>query len=109
MRWKRVRDKLLKPSVILNTYLVEELYAHRARSSCVPRKPFRPFDGEGFRIGLAALLDWPADRQDKLEDLISIVFGQLEAMALERVLFAPGEIDPAEFVRGLATVKRASS
>ena len=65
--------------------------------------------GEGFRIGLAALLDWPADRQDQLEDLISIVFGQLEALALERVLFAPGEIDPPEFVRGLETAKRVSA
>jgi AcrR family transcriptional regulator len=65
--------------------------------------------GEGFRVGLAALLDWPEDRQDKLEDLISIVFGQLEAMALERVLFAPGEIDPPEFVRGLETAKRVSA
>jgi AcrR family transcriptional regulator len=65
--------------------------------------------GEGFRVGLAALLDWPADRQDKLEDLISIVFGQLEALALERVLFAPSEIDPPEFVRGLETAKRVSA
>ena len=29
---------------------MEELYAHRARSSCVPRKPFRPYVGEGFGI-----------------------------------------------------------
>src|ERR1700691_5052726 len=65
--------------------------------------------GAGFRIGLAALLDWPADREDQLGDLISIIFGQLEAMALERVLFAPGEIDPPEFVRGLETAKRASA
>jgi hypothetical protein len=65
--------------------------------------------GEGFRVGLAALLDWPADRRDQLEDLISVVFGQLEALALERVLFAPGEIDPPEFVRGLETTKRVSA
>ena len=55
------------------------------------------------------LLDWPADRKDQLEDLISIVFGQLEALALERVLFAPGEMDPPEFVRGLETAKRVSA
>src|SRR5271163_3574971 len=65
--------------------------------------------GEGFRIGLAALLDWPAGREDKLADLINVVFGQLEAMALERVLFAAGEIDPPEFVRGLETAKRVSA
>jgi AcrR family transcriptional regulator len=65
--------------------------------------------GEGFRIGLAALLDWPADREDKLQDLINVIFGQLEAMALERVLFAASEIDPPEFVRGLETAKRVSA
>ena len=65
--------------------------------------------GEGFRVGLAALLDWPAGREDLLEDLIGIVFGQLEALALERVLFAPAEIDPPEFVRGLETAKRVSA
>ena len=51
----------------------------------------------------------PRIAQDQLEDLISIVFGQLEALALERVLFAPGEIDPPEFVRGLETAKRVSA
>jgi AcrR family transcriptional regulator len=65
--------------------------------------------GEGFRIGLAALLDWPAGREDELQDLINVIFGQLEAMALERVLFAAGEIDPPEFVRGLETAKRVSA
>jgi AcrR family transcriptional regulator len=64
--------------------------------------------GEGFRVGLSALLDWPEDQQDRLEDLIGVVFGQLEAMALERVLFAPGEGDPPEFMRGLETAKRIS-
>ena len=65
--------------------------------------------GEGFSIGLAALLDWPAGREDTLQDLINVIFGQLEAMALERVLFAAGEIDPPEFVRGLETAKRVSA
>jgi hypothetical protein len=64
--------------------------------------------GERFREGLGALLDWPDDQQDKLQDLISIVFGQLEALALERVLFAPGEIDPPQFARALETAKRVS-
>jgi hypothetical protein len=36
------------------------------------------------------------------------VFGQLEALALERVLFAPGEIDPPQFARALETAKRVS-
>ena len=64
--------------------------------------------GERFRVGLGALLDWPDDQQDKLQDLISIVFGQLEALALERVLFAPGEIDPPQFAHALETAKRVS-
>jgi len=65
--------------------------------------------GEGFRVGLGALLDWPPGREDRLQDLVFVVFGQLEALALERVLFAPGEIDPPEFVRGLETAKRVSA
>jgi AcrR family transcriptional regulator len=60
---------------------------------------------KGFRLGLRAILDWPADREDKLQDLMGIVFGQLESLALERVLFE-GEIDPPEFVRALETTKR---
>jgi len=61
------------------------------------------------RYSQGALLDWPAGREDRLADLIGIVFGQLEALALERVLFAPGEIDPPEFVRGLEAAKRVSA
>jgi hypothetical protein len=64
--------------------------------------------GQGFHIGLAALLDWPADRQDRLRDLIGIMFGQLESLALERVLYTPGEIDPPEFLRALETAKEVS-
>jgi hypothetical protein len=59
-------------------------------------------------VGLGALLDWPEGQREKLDDLIGIVFGQLEALALERVLFAPSEIDPPEFARGLETAKRVS-
>jgi len=62
--------------------------------------------GEGFCVGLRALLDWPTDREDKPRDLVGIVVGQLEALALERALFATGEIDPREFVRGLEPAKR---
>lgn len=61
--------------------------------------------GQGFKLGLSAILDWPADREDKLQDLIGVVFGQLESLALERVLFE-GEFDPPEFVRALETTKR---
>jgi AcrR family transcriptional regulator len=60
---------------------------------------------KGFKAGLGAILDWPADREDRLDDLMWIVFGQLESMAMERVLFE-GEIDPPEFVRALQTTKR---
>ena len=60
---------------------------------------------QGFKRGLSAILDWPADRDDKLHDLMGVVFGQLESLALERVLFE-GEIDPPEFVRALETTKR---
>ena len=60
---------------------------------------------QGFKRGLRAILDWPADRDDKLQDLVGVVFGQLESLALERVLFE-GEIDPPEFVRALETTKR---
>jgi len=63
---------------------------------------------EGFRAGFGALLDWPGEHQERLDDLIGVVFGQLEALALERVLFAPDEIDPPEFVRGLEVAKRVS-
>ena len=60
---------------------------------------------QGFKAGLGAILDWPADRDDRLQDLMWIVFGQLESMALERVLFE-GEVDPPEFVRAVQTTKR---
>jgi AcrR family transcriptional regulator len=65
--------------------------------------------GEGFKIGLGALLDWPVAHEDQLGDLIGVIFGQLEALALERVLFAPSAIDPPEFLRGLETAKRVSA
>jgi AcrR family transcriptional regulator len=64
--------------------------------------------GEGFRAGLGALLDWPEEYREKLDDLIGVVFAHLESLALERMLFAPDEIDPPEFARGLETAKRVS-
>ena len=64
--------------------------------------------GEGFRVGLGALLDWPEEYREKLDDLIGVVFAHLESLALERMLFAPDEIDPPEFARGLETAKWVS-
>jgi hypothetical protein len=64
---------------------------------------------ERLRAGLGALLDWPADREDKLHDLVGLLIRQLEALALQRVLFAPGESDPANFVHALETLKRVSA
>ena len=61
------------------------------------------------QLGFGALLDWPAGHEDQLHDLIGVVFGQLESMALERVLFAPSKIDPPEFVHGLEMAKRVSA
>ncbi|HEV2169544.1 MAG TPA: TetR/AcrR family transcriptional regulator [Candidatus Binatus sp.] len=60
---------------------------------------------KGFKGGLRAILDWPVDREDQLQDLMGIVFGQLESLALERVLFE-GDVDPPDFVRALETTKR---
>jgi AcrR family transcriptional regulator len=65
--------------------------------------------GEGLRVGLGALLDWPADQEDQLHDLASLVIARLQALALERTLFAPGATDPPEFVRGVETLKRVSA
>src|ERR1019366_2959042 len=64
---------------------------------------------ERLRACLGALLNWPADREDKLHDLVGLVIRQLEALALERTLFAPGETDPPELVRALERLKRVSA
>ncbi len=37
------------------------------------------------------------------------VFGQLESLALERVLFAADEIDPPDFARALESLKKVSA
>ncbi len=64
---------------------------------------------EQLRVGLGALLDWPSDREDELYSLLDIVTGQLEAMALERTLFSPDEVDSPGLVRRLETAKRVSA
>jgi AcrR family transcriptional regulator len=61
--------------------------------------------GHGFELGLKQILDWPPGHEVELHDLMGVVFGQLESLALERVLLE-GEIDPPEFVRALETTKR---
>jgi|SRR5208283_1906849 len=64
---------------------------------------------EQLRVGLGTLLDWPTDQEDKLHGLLDVVVGQLEAMALERTLLSPGEIDSPRLVRRLETAKRVSA
>ena len=64
---------------------------------------------EQFRVGLGTLLDWPTDQEDKLYGLLDVVVGQLEAMALERTMFSPGEVDSPGLVRRLETAKRISA
>jgi AcrR family transcriptional regulator len=62
--------------------------------------------GHGFELGLKQILDWPPGREIELHDLIGVLFGQLESLALERVLLLDGEVDSPEFVRALETTKR---
>ena len=64
---------------------------------------------DNLRVGLATLLDWPTDREDRLYGLLHVVVGQLEAMALQRTLFVSGEIDSPGLVRRLETAKRISA
>jgi AcrR family transcriptional regulator len=59
----------------------------------------------GFELGLKQILDWPSGHEIELHDLMGVVFGQLESLALERVLLE-GEIDSPDFVRALETTKR---
>lgn len=65
--------------------------------------------GDGLLEGFAAMLDWPADRAADLNDLIAVVFGQLESLGLERILFPADEPDPPEFARAIETMKRISA
>jgi AcrR family transcriptional regulator len=55
--------------------------------------------------GFAGILDWPEGRSEELGELIGLIFGQLEALALERVLFASDEEDPPGFRRAIETLK----
>jgi AcrR family transcriptional regulator len=55
--------------------------------------------------GFAEVLDWPKGRTEELVELIGLIFGQLEALALERVLFASSEEDPPGFQRAIESLK----
>jgi AcrR family transcriptional regulator len=59
--------------------------------------------------GFADILNWPPDRQDELHALTGLIFGQLEALGLERELFAESNEDPPEFVRALTWLKKLAT
>jgi AcrR family transcriptional regulator len=64
--------------------------------------------GERVRHGFAHVLDWPAEHEEELEGLVRLVLGQLEAMAMERELYAEGD-DPEEFRKTLASLKKLAT
>ena len=65
--------------------------------------------GEKIHHGFTEILEWPAGHGEELEALIDLVFGQLEALALERELFAEASDDPPEFVRAIAWLKKLAT
>jgi AcrR family transcriptional regulator len=56
--------------------------------------------------GFAEILDWPPDRGAELEELIGLAFGQLEALALERVLACTTDEDTPAFQRAIESLKK---
>ncbi|MGO9451192.1 MAG: TetR/AcrR family transcriptional regulator [Candidatus Binataceae bacterium] len=62
--------------------------------------------GERVLHGFMKELEWPEDRPEELEALIDLIFGQLEAMALERELCGEIPEDPPQLVRALAWLKK---
>lgn len=56
--------------------------------------------------GFAEILDWPSERGAALQELIGLVFGQLEALALERVLDCAADKDRLEFERAIESLKK---
>ncbi|HKN00613.1 MAG TPA: TetR/AcrR family transcriptional regulator [Candidatus Binataceae bacterium] len=62
--------------------------------------------GEPVRHGFMTVLEWPEDRPEELEALIDLIFGQLEAMALEWELCDDRTEDPPQLVRSLAWLKK---
>ena len=65
--------------------------------------------GEKIRLGFTQILDWPPGHDEELEALIDLVFGQLEALGLERELFPAAGDDPPAFVRSIAWLKKLAT
>jgi AcrR family transcriptional regulator len=61
---------------------------------------------ERVQRGFAEILGWPPDRAAELEELIGLVFGQLESLALERVLACAAEEDTPAFQRAIESLKK---
>jgi AcrR family transcriptional regulator len=59
--------------------------------------------------GFGSILDWPHGHEEELFALIDLIFGQLEALALERELFSEASDDPPEFVRAIAWLKKLAT
>jgi AcrR family transcriptional regulator len=64
---------------------------------------------EKIQHGFTQILEWPAGHDEELEALINLVFGQLEAMALERELLPEASDDPPEFARAIAWLKKMAT
>jgi len=64
---------------------------------------------EKIRHGFTQILEWPAGHDEELEALIDLVFGQLEAMAMERELLPEASDDPPEFVRAIMWLKKLAT
>jgi AcrR family transcriptional regulator len=62
--------------------------------------------GHGMRLALGRILAWPEDREADLEVAINLIIGQLESLALARVLFGAGAGDSPEFAGALESLKR---
>jgi hypothetical protein len=64
---------------------------------------------EKVRLGFAQILEWPAGHDEELDALIDLVFGQLEALGLERELFSAAGEDPPAFVRAISWLKKLTT
>jgi hypothetical protein len=64
---------------------------------------------EKIRLGFAQILVWPPGHDEELDALIDLVFGQLEALGLERELFPPAADDPPAFVRAITWLKKLTT
>ena len=64
---------------------------------------------EKVETGFASILEWPQGHDEELCALIDLVFGQLEALAMERELFPEASDDPPQFVRAIAWLKKLAT